>query len=230
MSDEEEKYEYQQISADDEDSDEEQQIKFIDMVVEKTLNEGLKKTDPLVNPLIEEDQKSSERTDDTDELDDRIVEEIPIEEMYDEEVKVGSSKSSYFIDNHYENIIFQERWKREGATKGGCFEEAKFKIDPDIQKILDEAKMKFSAWPNNCREYCIKKGIIDRSALHFAKLLFWRNFGLVEKADYLFDSKNEDALEVRELFYTLFEFENLSLKNMLLSIHIRVSAPRDAHK
>ena len=48
-SDEEEKFEYQQISADDEDSDGEQQIKFLDML--QTINGGLEKTNPLVNPL-----------------------------------------------------------------------------------------------------------------------------------------------------------------------------------
>ena len=76
----------------------------------------------------------------------------------------------------------------------------------------------------------IKAKIINYSPEHFAKIIFTQPYGLLEKSQFLFDSKDEFSYEVRDSFLTLFNFKDLTMKELLIEIHTRISPPVDSEK
>lgn len=103
-------------------------------------------------------------------------------------------------------------------------------VDPQITTILQESCSEFLISPNKCQDILSKEKVTNYSALHFAKYIYTQPIGLVEKSKYLYDSKDKFAVEVREWFYTLFNLENLSMKDFLLTIHTKVSPPVDSDR
>ena len=172
-------------------------------------------------------EKSSitEKTEGEEEWLDRMMEESNFNT-----IEIAHAQYEYSIEKIYEIQMLEEQKSRgSNITRGGEVKEM-MEIDPKILKILHKSCSEFLLSPEKCQDILTEAKIINYSALHFAKFIYTQPIGLVEKSKYLFDSKDEFAIEVKECFYTLFNLENLSLKDFLLTIHTKVSPPWDSER
>lgn len=136
---------------------------------------------------------------------------------------------SIHLDKIYTISILEEEKGKSNITRDADIHD-KLKIDKQVAGVLAQAKLEFAVSPKKCRDLLIQEKITDYSALHFAKVLYTQPFGLVEKCHYLYDTKDEFAIGVRDCFTTLFSLKDLTLKELLLRIHTKVSPPIDSDK
>ncbi|CAI2381612.1 unnamed protein product [Moneuplotes crassus] len=153
-----------------------------------------------------------------------------VEDINSDTVLIAKRKYEYPIDKIYQVSILEEQKSRgSNITRGGDVMEA-MGVDPEISEVLTNACSEFAVSPRRSQDMLIQAKIINYGANHFAKFLYTQPIRLMQKSKYLFELKDEFALEVRECFYSLFNFEDLSMKEFLLTIHTKVSPPVDSEK
>lgn len=170
-----------------------------------------------------EEQKSAKKK--LDNFDERIFEDEPFGT-----VNICNKDYEYAIDKIYSVFMLQNQKHRGSNITRGADITDLMQISKDIQYALEQASKEFSVSPIKCRNMLIEAKVIDHSALHFAKILFTQNYGLEDKSEYLFNSKDAFNVSVKEIFFTLFDFENLSLKEFLVAVHEKVLPPFDSDK
>lgn len=166
---------------------------------------------------------TSEAEDEYDDFD-RIAGEVGMDT-----IRVCHRKYEYPVDKIYDLCILEEEKGKDGVTRGGEVQE-RLRLNKEVIEILELANHEFNACPNKCRSFLIENKIIDYSSLHFAKILYTQPFGLLEKSQYLFNNKDEFAVSVREVFFSLFELRDITMKDLLLIMHTKVSPPLDSDK
>lgn len=114
-----------------------------------------------------------------------------------ETIRACSADYDYIIDKIYTLCLLEESKAKDNVTRGAEVKDM-MRLDKHTISVLEKAKLEFSICPNKCRDLLIQEKIIDYSALHFSKVLYTQPFGLMTKSKYLFDTKDEFALGVRE--------------------------------
>lgn len=141
-----------EFNSDSEDSDFEQNIDFLQMVGNQTIQEAFKETQNAKDTFesaIEEDKFEEEKSsvlpsENDDDLDERVIEEIGVEEVI-----VKPKKQKYTITK----LMKKEKMKMEGITPGNYTEESSCRISSKKERQLQEAAKRFYASPNNCRDF-----------------------------------------------------------------------------